>query len=187
MAKDFSYKSIYSGFSLIELIVSLSILAILSSVAIPNLKDYIDKSHFHATKDLLRSSLSLARETAIHSGHDTYICELIDKNQCNPNRPFNANWSNGWIVFEDINGNGELDKSDEIYHIQHQINDVGIIFNQRGRLRFRANGSARSAGFYICNSGQARHILVLYSGRIRTKPLNKKDKIEKCLKSITKT
>lgn len=173
----------YGGFSLIELLVSMSILAILSSIAVPNLQKYIHKSQLDTTRYSLRSVLSLARQTAISTGYDTYICEL-KKNDCNPKRPFNANWSNGWIAFIDINNNQELDLNDDIIQMQQQKKDIAIIFNQRGRLRFRSNGSARSAGFYLCNHTHANHILILYSGRTRSKTLTKPSNIEKCRKAL---
>jgi len=153
-------------------------------VATPHVSELIHKHKVSTTTEHLRSSISLARQTAISSNYDVYICALKDLNSCDQDRPFNADWSNGWLVFIDINNNADLDDKDDIIRIQSQQQGTGIIFNQRGRLRFRLNGSARSAGFYICNNHLAKHILILYSGRTRVKKLDKKTKINLCQNSV---
>ena len=177
--------SIANGFSLIELIVTLSITAILFGIAIPSFKDFIEKSKINSAAFQLRTTLSLARQTSISHGKDTYICELVEDKQCNTDRPFGANWSNGWLVFEDLNNNADLDKDDLIVNIHKNTSGIGVIFNQQGRLRFRPDGSARSAGFYVCTEKLAKHILLLYSGRSRSKVLTDEDRIKNCQKHIT--
>ena len=174
------------GMTLIELILSIGVIAIITSAAIPSFHAYIEHNRIKTTSNELRMVLSLARQTAISSGSDTYVCELIPSNTCNSHRPFAANWSYGWLAFVDLNQNAELDKTDTIIRQYRSSNEsnIGIIFNQRGRLRFRANGSARSAGFYLCNSEEAEHILLLYTGRTRVKTLSDASRIKQCLAAI---
>ena len=172
------------GFSLLELISSIAIIGTLTSIAIPSFNNYIERSKIKSTNIQLHRVLSLARQNAISTGKDTYICELISENQCNNHRPFRANWSNGWLAYTDINGNAKLDDQDDIIQTHKNTKNVGVVFNQRGRLRFKSNGSARSAGFYLCTKESSRHILLLYSGRTRTKTLTDTDRIEQCLQNI---
>ena len=172
------------GLSLIELISSTAILATITSVAIPSFNTYIERSQIKSSSIQLRSILSLARQNAISTGQDTYVCELINETDCNTHRPFKANWSHGWLAYNDNNNNAELDANDTIIQIHKNTSKVGVIFNQRGRLRFRANGSARSAGFYLCTKDSARHILVLYSGRTRSKNLEDEERIKLCQQKL---
>lgn len=174
----------FCGLSLIELISSVAIIGTLTSIAIPSFNSYIERSKMSSTSMNLRRVLSLARQNAISTGKDTYVCELTANDQCNTHRPFKANWSYGWLAFTDINNNAELDVQDNIIQIHKNTKRVGVVFNQRGRLRFRQNGSARSAGFYLCTKESSRHILLLYSGRTRTKTLTDTDRIELCLANI---
>jgi len=173
-----------TGLSLIELISSVAILGAMSSIAIPSFNNYIEKSKIKSVSLNLRSILSLARQNAISTSKDTYVCELINEQTCNTHRPFKANWSNGWLAYTDINNNAELDAQDTIIRIHKNTQNVGVVFNQRGRLRFKANGSARSAGFYLCSKESSRHILLLYSGRTRTKTLIDEERIKLCLQNI---
>ena len=173
-----------SGYSLIELIFTISIVAILCGIAIPSLQSFIEQNKINSASLQLRTVLSLARQTAISHGKNTYVCELINNNQCNTDRPFGAIWSQGWLTFEDVNQNAELDSHDSIISIHHNKKGVGVIFNQRGRLRFRPDGSARSAGFYVCTKDSAKHILLLYSGRSRSKTLFEEELIKNCQNHI---
>ena len=177
-------ESTMSGFTLIELLICVSMATIIINTAIPSIQRFREKSHLRGSQILLHASLSLARQTAITTSHSTYICERTDFNTCNTQRPFNADWSKGWLVFVDLNKNGDLDESDKILRIHTQTKPIGIIFNQQGRLRFRSNGSARSAGFYLCNKNEALHILILHSGRTRIKKLTNTDRINKCKQVI---
>ena len=172
------------GYSLIELISTTTIIAIFCGIAIPNLQNFIEQNKINSASFQLRTVLSLARQIAISHGENTYVCELINDNQCNTDRPFGAIWSQGWLTFEDINQNGELDDKDSIINIHKNKNGIGVIFNQRGRLRFRPDGSARSAGFYICTKDSAKHILLLYSGRSRSKTLFDENHIKNCQQHI---
>ncbi len=174
------------GMTLIELILCISIISIITSVAIPNFQTFIERSKIKTTSNDLRMVLSLARQTAISTGVDTYVCELQSNSSCNSHRPFGANWSYGWLAYIDVNQNAELDETDTIIRVHRTSNqsNIGVIFNQRGRLRFRANGSARSAGFYLCNAKEATHILLLYTGRTRVKTLSDSSRIQQCLTAI---
>ena len=172
------------GFTLIELIITIGIVVIISSISIPSLTQFLQKNKIESSSNELFTMLALARQNAIVSGKDTYACELTNNNQCNIERPFGAVWNNGWLVFQDNNQNSDLDDEDDILLIHKNQSKVGVIFNQRGRLRFRSDGSARSAGFYICTERSSKHILILYSGRARINKLKDPQRIEQCRASI---
>ena len=172
------------GVTLIELIATIGVVVIVSSISIPSFAQFLQKSKIESSSNELFTMLAVARQNAIVSGKDTYVCELIGSNQCEIDRPFGAIWNNGWLVFQDNNQNSDLDEEDNILLIHKNQSKVGVIFNQRGRLRFRSDGSARSAGFYICTKRSSKHILILYSGRVRINTLKDPQRIEECRTSI---
>jgi len=184
-AKRFPKHHRQRAFSLIEVTIVIAILSILLSVALPNFNSIIEKSTLSKTSLDLISSLSLARQYAITSNDKVHLCALtsIEPVICQKERPFNANWSQGWMVFADINGNNEYDQSDAVLSVSSQPKTINIVFNQQGRLRFFPDGSARSAGFYICskNSSNNRHIKLLYSGRARATKISKPSQLTACL------
>jgi len=172
------------GLSLIECCSVLSILSIVATSAAPTFSGIIAKHKIRTVELALRNSLSFARQKAISSTKSIYLCASKDSIQCDVNRPFNANWSHGWLTFIDINDNKELDAPDELLTNYITQEKVGVVFNQRGRIRFKTNGSARSAGYYICNKTTAKHIRVLYSGRTRSNILEDKNRLATCLRNI---
>ena len=186
LAKKSKRIDAFNGFTLIELMITISIAAILVGLAVPSFGSLIEKNQITTAHNDLISALKLARNSAITHSKDTYVCELQNKNQCNTSRPFNADWSKGWLVFVDDNGNRKLDNDDLIQLISRkpEKTDTAIVFNQRGRLRFRSDGSSRSAGFYLCNQTEKRHIYLLYSGRTRSNETLSDKQLQTCRKKL---
>jgi len=161
-----------SGFTLLELITSISIVAILVAIALPSFANMIQKTHITVASSELSTTLTLSRNYAVTTGTTVIVCHAKDKSrsQCSEKRDRNTNWANGIISYADMNNDNTLGKEDRILTVQINHSSVTTVFNQNGRLRFFADGSARSAGFYICSKAgpQGRHIRILHTGRTRT-------------------
>ena len=178
-----------NGFTLVELMIVMSVLAILISLAVPSFQNLISKNQLIATNNDLLTALTLARQSSITFSKDVYLCELLDEKTCNEERPFDADWTKGWMMFVDNNQNAVLDDEDTISHINYkpfrsEKQNIAIIFNQQGRLRFRPDGSSRSAGFYLCTPRHHKHIYLLYSGRARHNEDLDESQLEKCRKKL---
>ena len=160
------------GFSLVESTIVLSIMAILIMTSVPSFSKFITEAEVTNVSYKLSTSLNLARQYAINHSTPVHLCALksLKSIECNYNTDFNSNWSYGWIVYADKNDNNRYDESEPLINVVRNTRDVNIVFNQRGRLRFFQDGSARSAGFYLCKqtTSENRHIRLLYSGRART-------------------
>jgi len=160
------------GFSLVESLIVLSILSILIISSVPSFSKLVGNTEVINASYNLRTSLSTARQFAISHSSPINICALTAPNniQCSDNTDFNSNWSSGWAVYMDENDNNLYDNGDTLITVFQSTGNINIVFNQRGRLRFFQDGSARSAGFYICSKSttETRHIRLLYSGRART-------------------
>lgn len=161
------------GFSLIESLVAVTIIAILAGVAVPDFSKLIGSNRVNAVATELFTSLSAARSYAINQHALVHVCamSLSDSSKCSEKRDYNANWSKGWLIFSDVNENNELDDKDTVLQVIQSTPNTKIVFNQQGRLRFFPDGSARSAGFYVCDKAKKhfKHILLLHTGRARTK------------------
>jgi len=161
------------GFSLIETLTTTAILAIVAGAAIPDLSKLLATNRVNAVASDLSTSLSAARSYAITKHTLVQVCALDpnDNSKCNKKRDYNANWSNGWLIFSDLNRNNDLDDGDTVLQLLRTNSKINIVFNQRGRLRFFPDGSARSAGFYLCDKAKThfKHILLLHTGRARNK------------------
>ncbi len=159
------------GYTIIELLICVGIIGILSSIAIPSFANMVNKSRVSTTANSVLLSLVQARNYAITNRRIVLVCQIDEKasEQCARKRSANTNWSHGWLVYVDLNKNNELDSGDSVISVSTLNKGTSVIFNQRGRLRFFPDGSARSAGFYVCqaNSDASRHVRLLYTGRAR--------------------
>jgi len=95
-----------SGFSLIELVVTLAIAGILLGVGLPSFKDFLAASKMAETNNALVHSIQLARSTSVERLEPTGVCvsdaPMIDDAVCS----IGSNYNNGWLVYVDSDGDG---------------------------------------------------------------------------------
>ena len=89
-----------SGFSLIEILVTIAIVGILASSALPSFAAFIDKEKIAALAQEFSSSLVIARSAAIKSGTHVVFCASGTDTSCS------SDWSVGWQAFQDDDKNG---------------------------------------------------------------------------------
>lgn len=82
------------GFSLLELLVTISVAAILIAIAVPSLTMFIQNSREDAQADSLISSLEYARSEAVKRDANVEVCASADQATCSNA----ASWATGWIV-----------------------------------------------------------------------------------------
>ncbi|MGK0498554.1 MAG: prepilin-type N-terminal cleavage/methylation domain-containing protein [Oceanicoccus sp.] len=96
-----------AGFSLIELLTSLTVAAILLGIGIPNLLQWRQHSAQSSTLNTLNHLVSFARTRAILDNDFYTLCASADHINCN------GEWNKTLIVFRDSNRNERVD-GDEI-------------------------------------------------------------------------
>jgi type IV fimbrial biogenesis protein FimT len=92
------------GFTLIELMVTIAILAILITVAAPPLTALTMNAAMTGNTNDLMTALQLARSEAVTRGMPVVLCTSNTGTTCT-----NSQWQEGWIVVVDSNGDGDLD------------------------------------------------------------------------------
>lgn len=180
----------YSGFTLIELMITLLVVGLLLLVGIPSLKTFMQSNQLVAATNELISALHVARSEAIKLDTRVSICDSSDGKKCGGT----GDWSNGWIVFIDANGDlagtGAVctaDNTDCLLRVHdaftdNQLTVAGVdanaaaissfTFSSRG-LPKAVNGASQSGTFSICSldSGGAtigeRAVILSLSGRVR--------------------
>lgn len=90
----------HRGFTLIELMVSISVLAVLMAIATPSMQEVLMNSGATAQGNSLIGSLNNARSEAVKTGVAVRLT------------PVGGSWNNGWVVATDRNANGTLDAGD---------------------------------------------------------------------------
>lgn len=87
----------WSGFTLIELMVTLAIAGILITVAAPSLQKLIKTNRVQTEASGFVGDLILARTEAVKRGQNVSVCVSSDGTKCLTTNT----WQSGWIVFSD--------------------------------------------------------------------------------------
>lgn len=92
------------GFTLIELMITVTLAAILLTLAVPSFQDTIRNNRLTTQTNEFIGALHLARSEAIKRGTQATICKSANGSSC-----AGVNWEDGWIVFSDLDGDGNAD------------------------------------------------------------------------------
>ncbi|WP_295763463.1 GspH/FimT family pseudopilin [Undibacterium sp.] len=90
-----------AGFTLIELMMTLSIAAVLLAIGVPSMRDLIRDARLSSQADLLLRSINAARMDAIKQRSNFKVCPAATPNSATACSTLATDWTNGWIL---ING-----------------------------------------------------------------------------------
>ena len=94
----------FRGFTLVELTVVLAIIGILFGVALPAVSRGLEAARAVDARSNLLASLTTASNKAALTGVRTVLCPSANGGSCVDS----ADWSQGWIVFIDADGDREV-------------------------------------------------------------------------------
>jgi type IV fimbrial biogenesis protein FimT len=104
----FAVRATQSGFTTIELMVVVSIAALLAAIAVPSLRDTLNDFRQRSALSLLVSDLSQARAEAIKRNARVLLCV---RNTAGTGCAASTNWLSGWVACTDSNGDNACDTS----------------------------------------------------------------------------
>ncbi len=130
------------GFTLIELMVTLGVAAILLSIAVPAMQMFTSNARQTGAINNFVSSLHLARNTAITTNARVTMCASADGASCG-----GSAWQNGWILFRDPNNNGSVDADERVIGSVGETKKLAIASSEFGSaLTYRPSGRVLNAG-----------------------------------------
>lgn len=164
------------GFTAIELMVVVAILAVLTTLAAPGFTLIIERWRVRQTVEALQSTLQYARSEAVRRGGGVFIQKLPQgTNGCTLGE-HHADWGCGWVVFVDRNGNRRWDPKEELQRFDTpartlvtRSRSASIISVDRwGQMSgFMAMGFAIAPSPGGITSAAAKGICVSAGGRVR--------------------
>lgn len=159
------------GFTLIELVITLSVAAILFTVAVPGFVGLIRDAQITATTNDFFAALNLARAEAVQRGVRVDVVPARE----------DGDWAQGWVVFIDKNRDLRPGGSDVIIfrhgpapkgmQITARLTDSTVqylAYNGAGRTRTHENGYRTQFGTFTFElESKVRKIKLNFVGRPR--------------------
>jgi len=154
------------AFTIVELLIGISIVAILTIIALPNLNKFIIELRVDNEISELHKLLLIARNTSVNSGRNVIVCPIVE-NLCH------TNWHNEVSVFIDLNADGNFDINDEVIRVKAApMSKDTLKYSGGALLAYNARGNLTTNNamttFSYCPDGytsSSRGIDVSISGR----------------------
>ena len=105
-----------NGFTLVELIVTVTVLAIIVAIAMPSILTQLTRMEAKRVKTQLENTLALAKAESYITRQDVLVCLSNDGKQCDRNS------DNTLILFVDKNGNKNFDANADTLLLNQSFN-----------------------------------------------------------------
>jgi type IV fimbrial biogenesis protein FimT len=165
-----------SGFTLMELIVTLALAAIVLTLGVPSFQNVIRDDRLATRTNDFVAALQLTRSEAIKRGVRVTLCKSVTGTSC----ANSGGYEQGWIVFIDPNNNATVDEGEAIIRIFEAF-PAGANMTLTGNtpvaryVSFIATGTSQltSGAFQagtltLCQTPKARQLVINNVGRVRT-------------------
>jgi type IV fimbrial biogenesis protein FimT len=156
------------GFTLTELLTTVTIASILVVIALPSFSNLMKNERLTTQINTLFSHLQYARSEAITRHYQVVVCASRDGATCS------GTWTDGWIVFSDQDASGTVNDDDVLLRAHgklkgdNTLTSTGgliIIFDDRG---FSPDASSTLTVSDSRGSEYAKSISISNTGRIRS-------------------
>lgn len=169
------------GFTLYELLITLVLVALLASLAIPSFSGTIARQRQTVEIDALFHAIHLARKESIMRRKVVSLCPSRDGQDCSQNR----DWSNGWLMFEnrDRDSPPRVDKDETVLLDRRVGKGVRISANRKGFTLRATFLRATNGTFVFCdpeNRISPKALVVSYTGRPRVARHTTKGELYSC-------
>jgi type IV fimbrial biogenesis protein FimT len=103
-----------SGYTMMELVMVVSLVGILAAIAIPGFRYVTVSNRIAGEVNGLLGDLQFARSEAVKEGQTVTVCSSANGTSC----AGSPNWQIGWIVFLDTNGDKQVQAGEAVVRVQ---------------------------------------------------------------------
>ena len=169
-----------NGFTLIELMVTISIAAILISIAVPSFKTMLKNNRVTAATNEFVTALVLARSEALKRNNNISICTSLNQQSCSGST---SDYAKGWIIFMDCNEDGVIDNGagsttcdgnpEQIIKVHDKLNKLTLIPTTVPKrfISYTYAGRSDTTTLELKEEGKTtleKTIILSRTGRVRT-------------------
>lgn len=157
------------GFTLVELMIALAVLALLLGLALPGFGPLIERQRTATAMHLVSAQFAQARNTAVMRRTPVTVCPSRGDGLCRND----ADWSQGWLMYRDPRSGSQPRSPADVLGEQYRPAHGPVrILSSAGRPRIRFQPDGRSGGtnltIRICIAGSVRgEVVVNNVGRVR--------------------
>jgi type IV fimbrial biogenesis protein FimT len=106
-----------AGFSLVELMIVVMIVAIIGVIGGPVMIDTVKNNRVRAQADRILTTLNLTRSEAVKRNLPVSVCRSSNGTSCT------GNWADGWIVFTNADADNTVDAGvDQVIRVYEGLN-----------------------------------------------------------------
>jgi type IV fimbrial biogenesis protein FimT len=153
-----------TGFTAIELMVTLAVAVVLITMAIPAYNTFVQNNRITAQANDLVTAINLSRDEALKRRTTVTICSSADGSTCA------GNWHDGWIVFTDANADSTVNGTDQVLRVWGALTGGATITTTPAALRYSQIGLVNTGAVFQlripgCTGNLARDINVSVTGQ----------------------
>jgi len=165
------------GFTQIELMIAIAILAILTTVAVPAVGSFLQRNTLLGASNSMITSLNFTRSRAVTSNQRIIMCASSNIHAADPVCDGGNLWHNGWLIYHDVNSNSSRDSGEQILRVAELPDNIQASSGGRERFRFLANGTAlgNTGTIRLCMpelDDRSYRVIIANTGRIRSEQSN---------------
>lgn len=166
------------GFTLLELMVTLTIGGVLVAIGVPGMVNFVRNSRIATEANAFVTTLATARGEAMKRGRPVVVCKSATESAA-PTCTDAGNWESGWVMYVDnsVPTNTALDAGDTVLTVQGKFGSANTLVgnnNVVNRVIFSPKGvvGAGFGSFTLRDTRPApaglRLICMARTGRTRT-------------------
>ncbi len=173
--------SLEKGFTLIELMVVMSIMAIVLAITIPSMSGFVVDSRISSNVNEFIGAVTLARTEAVKRGRLVTICRSSNADSKTPSCDGGlSDWGVGWLVYEENSTSKNVGsyESGEVVILRRGALPAGTLVPANGAgvtvLSFNSLGEPIGAGAVAFNFSvkgkRPRDVCISRNGRVKVLP-----------------
>lgn len=164
-----NHRKYANGFSLIEILIVVSIIAILTASAIPAYRQLVISREIKSTTTSLKHMITLGLSVA-RNNHRNALIVPLDHDLSEP-------WNGGWQLVDDSNQNFSYEPEIDSIYDSHALpsNGISITMSSSNQkiIIYDDQSLWPNSSFYICHPNHPRttRLIVYSSGRLRVQSI----------------